>query len=49
MIPHIGPGKVPMTQIWGADNLRQHKKDKLQLVLQCYPEFPRLHNFDPMS
>ena len=32
MIPHIGWGKVPTTQIWGADNLRQDKEDELQLV-----------------
>ena len=32
MTPHIGRGKVPTTQIWGADNLRQDKGDELQLV-----------------
>ena len=32
MIPHLGPGKVPTTQIWGADNLRQDKEDERSLV-----------------
>lgn len=49
-IPHISWGKVPTTQLSRTDNSKQDEEDGATArVLQHYTDFPRLHNFDPMS
>lgn len=49
-ILHISLGKVPITWLSRTDNLRQDEEDgATACVLQHYTDFPRLHNFDPMS